>query len=268
MRRQILLKKLDFYDLTNQRELDMNSNTREIKKIFKNIALFYNIFVFIREKYLILRLKLISHRKIFTQIYKNNSWGDKDSFSGSGSNLKQTQIIICELPILFEEFSIKDILDIPCGDFYWMRKVIFKNIKYMGADIVEELINNNKIYEKNNISFKKIDLISDQLPKVDLILCRDCLVHFSYKNIFSALRNICNSGSKYLLLTSFKDHANNYDILTGQWRAINFENAPFNFPKPIKIIVEGCTEGDNKYTDKSLCLWDINEVKNVLKKII
>ena len=41
-------------------------------------------------------------------------------------------------------------LDIPCGDFYWMKEVDLKDIEYIGADIVDELI------KKNNDKFKAV----------------------------------------------------------------------------------------------------------------
>ena len=35
-----------------------------------------------------------------------------------------------------------------------------------------------KKYEKENLKFIKIDIIKDNLTKYDLIINRDCLVHF------------------------------------------------------------------------------------------
>ena len=143
-----------------------------------------------------------------------------------------------------------------------MNNVNLNGINYIGADIVKELIEaNTRKYESFNISFKKLNLIEDELPKVDLIFCRDCLVHFSFKNIYKSSTNICNSHSKYFMTTTFIEREKNVDIETGLWRPINFETYPFHFPKPIKIINEGCTENNNIYSDKSLGLWDINDIR-------
>lgn len=199
---------------------------------------------------------------IFTEIYKKNHWGDKDTISGTGSNLIQTKLIIESIPNILKEYKISTILDIPCGDFYWMNNVNLNGINYIGADIVKELIEaNTKKYESFNISFKKLNLIEDELPKVDLIFCRDCLVHFSFKNIYKSITNICNSHSKYFMTTTFIEREKNVDIETGQWRPINFETYPFHFPEPRRIINEGCTENNNIYSDKSLGLWDINDIR-------
>jgi 2-polyprenyl-3-methyl-5-hydroxy-6-metoxy-1,4-benzoquinol methylase len=199
---------------------------------------------------------------IFTEIYKRNWWGDKDTRSGTGSNLMQTKSIIESIPNILKEYKISTILDIPCGDFYWMNNINLNGINYIGADIVKELIElNTGKYESLNISFKKLNLIEDELPKVDLIFCRDCLVHFSFENIYKSIINICNSQSKYFMTTTFIKIEKNVDIETGQWRPINFETHPFHFPKPIKIINEGCTENNNIYSDKSLGLWNINDIR-------
>jgi hypothetical protein len=120
---------------------------------------------------------------IFNNIYKNNAWNSKESVSGSGSTLNQTKKIRKVLPKLIQDFKINSILDIPCGDFNWMKEISL-NIKYIGADIVDTLTQNNKKYENNLTHFLTLDATLDRLPKTDLIICRDCLVHFSFKDFF------------------------------------------------------------------------------------
>jgi len=155
-------------------------------------------------------------KNTFTGIYKTNLWNSRESHSGTGSDLSQTRVLIKNLERLFEEYNIKSVLDIPCGDLNWMRTVNLTDIKYTGADIVMDLIYKNKERFKHlsNMNFKLLDLTSDPLPEVDLILCRDCLVHLSYENIFKALSNIQSSNCKYLLTTTFTDREINYEIRT------------------------------------------------------
>ena len=203
---------------------------------------------------------------VFENIFKNRSWRGRDSISGRGSDLDQAEHIIEEIPVLLKEMGISTILDIPCGDFNWMKEVDLKGIKYIGADIVGEIIENNKNkYEKENISFQRLDLTEDMLPQVDLILIRDCLVHMSYEDLFKSLKNVCNSMSTYLLTTSFTNRQSNKDIITGEWRPLNLQTAPFSFPEPIRIINEKCTQGKLSYTDKSLGLWKISDIAKILK---
>lgn len=197
-------------------------------------------------------------KKIFTDIFLNNEWGGEESVSGPGSSLEQTKILITQLPILFKQFDVKSILDIPCGDFYWMSNVDLNNINYIGADIVDKIIEaNQNNYPKH--SFLNLDIINSKLPKVDLIFCRDCLVHLPYDSIFKTIKNIKNSRSKYLLTTSFSEH-DNVDMFLGGWRPIDLCKEPFNLPKPIQIINENCTEDNGMYKDKSMYLWQIKDI--------
>lgn len=202
----------------------------------------------------------------FENIFKNNFWRGRNSVSGRGSDPDQTKYIIKEIPSLFKDMNVSTVLDIPCGDFSWMRNIDLSGIKYIGADIVKEIIKNNKDrYEKSNILFRHMNLIEDTLPQADLILIRDCLVHMSYDDIFKSLDNVCRSMSQYLLTTSFADRQDNKDIITGKWRTLNLQIAPFFFPKPIRIINERCTVGKLSYTDKSLGLWKISDIAKTLK---
>ena len=198
---------------------------------------------------------------MFTRIKKNNYWGSDESVSGGGSTLVQTQKLIVELSKLLQNKEIKSMIDIPCGDFNWMQKVNLDNIRYTGADIVDELICENiQKYEANNIKFQVLDIIRDPIPANDLIFIRDCFVHLSYNDIFKAIANIKKSGCKYLLTTTFTDRHSNYDIITGEWRPLNFQNKPFLFPTPEHILIEDCTEGDGEFIDKSMGLWRIERI--------
>jgi hypothetical protein len=134
--------------------------------------------------------------------------------------------------------------------------------KYIGADIVNKLIlnNSNSYSTSNQIDFKVINLITDKLPKVDLIFTRDCLVHLSFKDIYACVENIKKSGSKYLLTTTFINRNINNDIITGSWRPLNLEIAPFFFPKPVALIIENCTEDNGNFSDKAMALYNVKDL--------
>lgn len=213
---------------------------------------------------LILKRRFLSKsiESTFSNIYLSNYWGSHESVSGEGSNLSQTYIIREKLPILLEKYRINTLLDIPCGDFNWLSQIDLNCFQYIGGDIVYEIIKkNNFFFSGNKRTFKIIDITKDKLPSSDLLLCRDILVHFSYQDIFKTLQNIKKSEIQYLLTTNFYARNFNRNILTGGWRPINLTKPPFNFPKPLEIIIECCTEKNNDYYDKSLALWKINDLK-------
>ncbi|MCQ6274858.1 class I SAM-dependent methyltransferase [Bacillus sp. V3B] len=201
-------------------------------------------------------------KEIFTNIHKKNAWGNFHSVSGSGSSITQTTTLIQGLPKLIKHLKVKKMIDAPCGDFNWMKE-IYENLEiYIGIDIVNEIIERNKKqYLADNLQFIHSDITKDPLPEGDLILCRDCLVHFSFSDIRLAINNFKASRSRYLLTTTFTNRKSNTDIKTGAWRPLNLEMKPFNFPRPIYVINENCTEGNMQYTDKSLALWDLNTIK-------
>ena len=197
----------------------------------------------------------------FNYIYKNNFWIGQSSVSGQGSDESQTEEIRASLPELILEYKIERMLDLPCGDFNWMKNIELNLSEYIGADIVQEIIQlNTAKYSNDKRRFMKLDIMKDDLPKVDLIFCRDCLVHLSNDNVRKSIENIKRSNSKYLLTTTFTECEINEDIVTGDWRIINLTKEPFNFPAQALIIRENCTEGNHTYSDKSLGLWRISDL--------
>jgi hypothetical protein len=127
---------------------------------------------------------------------------------------------------------------------------------------VEDLIalNNVNYKYKAGVEFILGNIITDDLPKMELMLCRDCFVHFSFSDIHQAFDNFKRSGAKYLLTTSFVNQTTNSDIQTGYWRPINLNKPPFKFPVPLKTINEKCTEGGRKHKDKSLVLFGLDKI--------
>lgn len=193
----------------------------------------------------------------FERIFLNNEWKGEESLSGTGSSLDQTAEIRAALPRLIADLRCETILDAPCGDFNWMSKVRL-DVEYFGCDVVEALVAfNQKKYGSGRMHFIAADITKDRLPKVDLVLSRDCLVHLSYGDAFRALNNILDSGARYLLTTTFPARKKNTQIVTGDWRPLNLELPPFCFPPPLRLINEKCSEDDGIYEDKSLGLWDL-----------
>lgn len=203
----------------------------------------------------------LTNQERFEMIYNENFWESNESSSGIGSEIKNTIEVIKAIKLIIKQYKTKSIIDIPCGDFNWMSSLDMKNIDYKGYDIVRSVIKeNNKKYKKPNVNFYYSDMINSELAKGDLMFVRDCLVHFSFEDIKKSIFRIKQSKSIYLLSTSFVNLKKNTDIYTGDWRPINLEKEPFNFPKPIISINEECDEMDGIYSDKCICLWEIEEL--------
>lgn len=205
--------------------------------------------------------------KIFSKMYRRNSWGSNETRSGTGSTLLRTEVLRPKLADLLGRLKIESLLDVPCGDFHWMSEVPL-NLSYVGVDIVPELVEANTAnHGRERRSFRCADATHDYLGKFDAIMCRDLLVHLSLKDGLRTLKNFVDSGSKYLLVTTFESRQTNEDIRTGDWRPLNLRKSPFNLPEPLLLIDEECTVDGGLFADKSLGLWELSSVGEALSGI-
>ncbi len=203
--------------------------------------------------------------EIFTSIYRKGTWKELDpnqeSHSGVGSTRDATKAISQFLPRVINRFGIKTLLDIPCGDFNWMQHINLGVDQYIGADIVLDLIKHNQLnHTTTGRSFVHLNLLVNNLPQADAILCRDCLVHLSFEDAWRAIDNIRRSGALYLITTTYTRHHNNQKIATGTWTPYNMQRAPFNFPRPSTFVNEECKEVFPNFSDKCLGLWKIERL--------
>lgn len=193
---------------------------------------------------------------IFSDIYRNNLWADAESVSGRGSTLARTEAIRLALPAVLDAVGAESLLDAPCGDFNWMRHVDLRGVEYTGADVVPDLIaRNQREHGGRGRTFVVADVTKDRLPQVDVILCRDCLIHLSFRDIHAALANFKRSRSRFLLATTHVNVAENEDARTGGWRSVNLQLPPVNLPPPRRLIVEDAELG------KCLGLWSLDELE-------
>jgi hypothetical protein len=200
-------------------------------------------------------------QQVFTAIHRQNAWQGDESASGPGSSLAATATLRQELPRLLSELGCASLLDAPCGDLRWIRETLLPTSSYCGVDIVAEVIAANRRRDGGpGRTFLHLDLRHDPLPKADLVLCRDCLVHLSYRDAWSALANFRASGAVWLLTTTFPAHRRNRDAVTGDWRPLNLELPPFRLPPPVALLNERCPEESGRYADKSLGLWRLDDL--------
>ncbi len=205
--------------------------------------------------------RLRSSEEVFSQIHRENAWGDESSVSGGGSNLVESEAIRAVLPGLVRELGVRTFLDAPCGDFFWMRHVEMPGVHYVGVDVVAKLIEENRAkFASASRDFLHRDLTKDPLPPADLILCRDCLIHLSYGHAREVLRNFKSTRARYLLTTHFPDVAENHDIVTGSYRPINLERAPFDFPPPLRVLREGEVGSEIAARGRVLGLWELAKI--------
>jgi 2-polyprenyl-3-methyl-5-hydroxy-6-metoxy-1,4-benzoquinol methylase len=185
----------------------------------------------------------------FTRISQDNTWSSwPETVSGEGSMIKYTNNVREQLPKLFAAYNIKSVLDLPCGDFNWMKEIDFDEMTYNGADIVRHIIKENQEkYATDNINFHHLDATTAIPEKHDLIICRDLLIHLSNKNILKVLNNLKASGSKYFLISTAPEAGSN-DSKDAAFRPIDISLPIYGMGPPILLIYDD-------YATRHIGLW-------------
>jgi hypothetical protein len=192
---------------------------------------------------------------VFRDIYVGNAWDGTESVSGPGSTMAATANIRAALPGLIDELGINVLLDVPCGDAFWIGQCLPPGLRYIGGDVVPEIVAHNKKTRPEMGTFDVLDLVNDPLPKADLILVRDCFIHLPNKMVRQALENIKRADARFLLTTTFPHESGNSDIELGGYRPVNLMASPFELGKPERILLD---EDGTRRNGKHLGLWKLH----------
>ncbi|WP_144397196.1 hypothetical protein [Roseateles puraquae] len=110
---------------------------------------------------------------------------------------------------------MRTLLDAPCGDFHWMRTVDLGIEDYIGVGILDEVIAAHQWrHAGRGRLFLRLDLIQDELPRADAILCRDLLPHLTYAEVWAVLRNFRSTVAECLMTTTFTGPRTNHETAT------------------------------------------------------
>jgi glycosyltransferase involved in cell wall biosynthesis/SAM-dependent methyltransferase len=201
------------------------------------------------------------HASVFSDIYQSEYWRlGGESSSGPGSRREWTRGLQRELPKLLARLGVSTVLDLGCGDFNWMREVELGAVLYTGADVVFDVVLENRLRHGGpRRRFLYRDLTRDPLPRADLVLCRDVLIHFPDEDLIPAMQAIVDSGARYLLAGTFLARTENPPIVLGDWRPLNMQLPPLSMPPPADWLVE--TVSEPGFEDKRLALWDLHALR-------
>jgi hypothetical protein len=181
----------------------------------------------------------------------NMTWeftgGLPETHCGYGSTLKATENLRLFLPGLLRMLNVRTLLDAPCGDFNWMRKVVLDDIAYIGMDVDEENLADAR--EWSSADFINRDVLTEPLPKADAWLCRDFLQHLPNSGVEKALKQFKSSSMGWFLATSFSNVWNQDIKKAGQFREVNLSAHPFCLPLPRISIA------DPLFGGRSLGVW-------------
>lgn len=170
--------------------------------------------------------------------------------------------------------KINSILEIQCGDAYDIENCIAlqdNKLKYIGIDVVDEIITENRKFFKDdkNKLFITMDAINESIPQCDLVICGSVMEYLPIDYIWTLLENIKNSKAKYIALDYYTSQINNLLInenieikLNSEKivkRAINLTQSPFYFPLPQFLIP---TDNINQL----IALYKIEEIEFYMQK--
>jgi hypothetical protein len=162
-------------------------------------------------------------RDAMAQIYEMNLWGEDQQsgfYSGIGSHhpdLVEPYVVAVSSFLNSFETPLA-VCDLGCGDFNIGKELVKYSKRYIAVDIVEELIENNRIvFKGENAEFRCLDIAANDLPSCDCALLRQVLQHLSNREIEQIVEKI--SEYKYVILTEHLpegDFTPNKDIISGQ----------------------------------------------------
>jgi hypothetical protein len=175
----------------------------------------------------------------FRRIYRDGIWTQNVAgslASGPGSSLDATAAVRRDLPELLDTIGARTLLDVGCGDQVWIAGVDLRQ-RYIGIDIVPELIEANKRRYPDRQYFC-LDAVADELPAADTVLCREVLFHLSLSDGMALLRNLARKRRQFLIATTDIVTMFNADVPSGDFRFLNLNKRPFDFPEPDLAIAD------------------------------
>ena len=184
--------------------------------------------------------------KVFEKTYAGNTWGSRESFSGEGSEMSITESVRKCLGNWIQKYSIDNFGDV-CGDTNWQKYIPgISKVDYTGYDVSEKALqyaaNKNK---DTAFQFKPLDITAQVPDKHDAFMIRDVIQHLTLEQGVSALKNIKDSGAKYLIVSSYPA-GRNANIPTGFFYKNNVYEPPFNSLQ-LAPALEVCDNYDGKH---------------------
>jgi len=131
--------------------------------------------------------------QVFTEIYAGNKWGGSSGEFHSGSGTSDEEIVssyIAAISNLADQEGFKGLtfVEIGCGDFVVGRQLLPFCDKYIGADIVQDLVaRNNREFSSPSTKFVHLNAVEDELPDGDVCFIRQVFQHLSNQQIAQIL---------------------------------------------------------------------------------
>ena len=199
-------------------------------------------------------------RRTFQAIYKNKHWGsesDSSFYSGTGSRGEVVETYVYQMSQVIAQHQ-RDlgrpakVIDLGCGDFSVGRALAARvpEMTYTGCDIVPEVIQHHVgTFADSRISFRVLDVVTDDLPDGDIVLARQVLQHLPNADVSRVLTKLLTYSAAYITEgqpTTIEGPFNpdkpigsgmRFNWRTGRGRGLEFDKPPFHLA--VKEICRG-----------------------------
>jgi len=169
------------------------------------------------------RFENMSPAEVFGEIYRRKMWGSADNSdycSGQGSHYRSiVDPYIKSVREFLSEFPIApNAVDLGCGDFNVGSQLRDCCGRFIATDVVNDLIERNaRVFARLDVSFRCVDIISDDLPGGDVAFLRQVAQHLSNAQIAKIIPKL--SQYRWIVvsehLPSAEDFIANCDKLVG-----------------------------------------------------
>jgi hypothetical protein len=160
------------------------------KVLPKKLELAYNGY---RQRNLARRNQLMTTEEVFTKIYSTNRWGGERGVFCSGAGSHETGIVspyVCKVTAELDRIGASSMtaVDLGCGDYSVGRQLSSACGRYVGVDIVKDLVAHNQaLFGRHNVSFRHVNIVEEPLPEGDICFLRQVLQHLSNDQIAAVL---------------------------------------------------------------------------------
>jgi len=193
----------------------------------------------------------------FDRIYSENAWNGIESLSGPGSGPIATRHLARVLPPLCSILGVKSVLDVGCGDGYWMPDLP----GYTGVDVAWPAIE-RAIHRHPTRRYRCVDIRRVQLARTfDMVFTRDAMQHLSLAEGVELLEAIRFIGPTWLLASTYFA-GDNVDIVTGDAYSPDLTVEPFSLGPAEQMIPDGYAYhegGGIRDPRKFLGLWRLTQ---------
>jgi hypothetical protein len=172
-----------------------------------------------------------------------------------GSSYVYMKKLISELLTLLSKYRIQTVFDAGCNDCR-IGIAISPPITYYGGDISAAMVADSWI-KRPTMNIKLHDVTSDPLPNVDLLFIKDVSIHLNNSDNRKVIQNWLASDIPWIMITHDEfENNSDFDYTDNEFpfAFVNWEQAPWNFPKPTEVIYEVQNNG------RCMALWHRDQI--------